>query len=790
MKTLTYAWRFLVRLKSYTIINLVGLSLSLACCIILLRYINSELSVDGNCVDKDAVYGVSVMVDGVNPVLSVAEYTSDSTYIDKGGISARASLTLLEKDYVQYEEERYIMDAIVTSDEYFKIFVYETVQGSLSLDAPDAVLLTEEFAEKIFGKENPIGKKLRYSNGKDVTVSGILKHLSCKRTLDFDMVLSSGLSDSWERMPMEFIRIDSEADVEKANKAGKTPRFINPHATQYDTRKYTFSLVPVNDIYWSQSILYNTAPDMGNSGNKLQLYVFVGMCLMIFLAGVINFMNLYMVVMAKRGRFHTLRKVFGAGKKALFMHIYAENALLIFASMFVAWLVIEITTLPVNNIFGTVLSYSWFDLWVSLGFLVLLPLAVTTYFYYRCQKQMPVLSLRTLGNAYTGSINSRMVFLFVQYLLTFILIILAFYFNSHLRFMLNTSPGFETKDIIHAELVYESRDYNYYNQEKIQLRKQHVQEIDNALDECPYIHSWTASPYYIIGFTYYTGFTNNKNQTISAIPYMTTPQLFDIYQLEFVQGGLPETISGEVCLVNETAMKALGYTSIEDATVLNEFTKRFNKNAAPMPIAGVVKDFYPGHISSGTAPIVFTLSNNKLGDKYEIACRDGKVKEVLEYLKQVQKKVYGVETFKYSMLEDKIKDFYRNDEKLANVYMLFSGAAVFIVCLGLFGISLYDIRRRYREIAIRKVNGAGIKDLYRLLGRKYTATLIAAFVVACPVSWYIIYRYAEAFVVKAPVELSIFVLAFLLVVLISAATIVYQLNKAVRINPSEVIKSE
>lgn len=786
MKTIIYAWRFLTRLKSYTIINLIGLSLSLACCIILLRYINSELSVDDNCVDKNSVYGVSVMVDGQNLALSIAELDQlDSSYIDKRYILERARLTILEQDYVEYEGERYIMDGIVTDDEFFKIFGYEPVMGSLSLEAPDAVLLTEEFAVRIFGKENPIGRKLKYANGKDVTVSGVLKSLHCKRTLDFDIVLSSKLSESWDRIPMEFIRIESESAVEKANEIGRIPRYINPHRLQYDTRKYTFSLVPVKDIYWSQALLYNTAPDMGNSGNKLQLYVFTGMCLMIFLAGVINFVNLYMVVMARRGRFHTLRKVFGAGNKALFMHIYAENALLIVPSLFVAWLVIELTDTPVNNIFGTDLLYSWFDLWISTGFLLLLPLAVTVYFYYRCQKSMPILSLRTLGNTFTGSMGSRMTFLFVQYLLTFILTMLAFYFNSQLRFMLNTDPGFETKDIIHAELVYESRDYNSYTPEKIKLRQQHVQEIDNALSECPYIRSWTASPYYIVGFTYYMGFTNNKGQTVSAIPNMVTPQYMDIYKLKFIQGGLPENIDGQVCLLNQSAMKAFGYTSIDGATVFSEFIKD-----TPIPVAGVLNDYYPGHISSGPVPIVFVISDKDRGDKYEIACHEGKVRDVLEYLKQVQKDVYGVESFKYSLLEDKLKDMYINDRKLADVYLLFSGVAVFIVCLGLLGISLYDIRCRYREIAIRKVNGAGIKDLYLLLGRKYIATFLLAFIIATPVSWYIINIYSADFVVKAPVSVSVFLLSFLLVALVSLATIVFQLNKAVRINPSDVMKSE
>lgn len=786
MKTIIYAWRFLVRLKSYTIINLIGLSLSLACCIILLRYINRELSVDSNCVDRNSVYGVSVMWDGDNPALSIAEMDQrDSMYIDSRYIIARARLTLLEQDYIEYGGERYIMNGIVADNEFFKIFRYEPAQGNLSLYAPDAALLTEEFAARIFGSENPIGRKLRYANGKDVVVSGVLRLPDCKRTLDFDIVLSSALSNAWERMPMEFVHIESEAAVEEANAMGRVSRYINPHASQYDTRKYTFSLIPVKEIYWSQALMYNSAPYSGNSGNRMQLYVFIGMCVMIFLAGVINFVNLYMVVMVKRGLLHTLRKVFGASAKTLFIQIYAENALLIILSMFVAWLLIEVTQGFVNGIFGAAFSYSWFDLWISLAFLILLPLSVTSYFYYRCRKMMPALSLRTLGNTFTGSMNSRMTFLFVQYLLTFILIMLAFYFNSQLRFMLNTPPGFETKDIIHAELVYESRDYSFYSPENIQLRLQHVKAIDKALDECPDIRSWTASRYYIIGFTYYMGFTNNKDQTVSAVPYMVTPQFFDIYRLKFIEGGLPENIDGQVCLLTQSAMKAFGYTSTDGATVFCNLI-----NDTPIPVVGVVNDYYPGHISGGPAPTVFIISDKDRGDRYEIACREGKAKEVIEYLRQIQKDVYGVESFKYSMLEDKVKDLYSNDEKLANVYLLFSGIAVFIVCLGLFGISLYDIRRRYREIAIRKVNGARMKDLYLLLGRKYIATFLLSFIIATPVSWYIISVYSANFVVKAPVGISVFIFSFLLVAFVSLATIVFQLNKAVRINPSDVMKSE
>lgn len=185
------------------------------------------------------------------------------------------------------------------------------------------------------------------------------------------------------------------------------------------------------------------------------------------------------------------------------------------------------------------------------------------------------------------------------------------------------------------------------------------------------------------------------------------------------------------------------------------------------------------------------MVNKRLkGDLYQIACYPGRTQAVVDYLKGIQKKVYGTEDLEYSLLEDDVAKLYKNDRQIAIVYAIFACIGIVIICLGLFGISLFDIRQRYREIGIRKVNGAQIKDLYLLLGLKYLTILGGAFVVSVPLSWYVLYEYTKDFVVKAPVSIYIFLIALLIVSCISFGTLFWQIKKASSIDPAKVMKIE
>lgn len=792
MKTLKYAVRFLLRAKSYTTINLLGLALSLACCIILFRYIYRETTVDTHCIDRNQVYGVQVAFEG-NRVLSMAEIGQrDSTYIDNNVILTRSSVILLENDYVNYQANRFSVHALVADSAYFKLFPYRILQGEISLEAPESVLLMEGFARKLFGKENPIGKMLRFSNGKDIKVTGVLKEPVNKRIFNFDIVLSRTFSADWGRMPLEFIQFTSEKAVKQANQVGSYPRFINQNSRSGDARKYTFSFIPVSKMYWEQALLYQTGPSMLVSGNRTHLFILGGICLLILFAGVINFINLYSVLMVKRGRTYSLRKVFGAGGNTLFMQIFVENFLLIAVSIVFAWFIVEITSVFVSRLLDSRMPYTAFDWLLSISILMLLTLTVSVHSYIKCQHSLPAVALKVLG-ADKRSIRLRMIFLFVQYVVTFLLVLLSLYFNKQLNLMLQTDPGFRTKDIIQANMVYESNDFSSYTPETLSQRKERILEIDQLMDNCPDIQCWTTSYYSILGFDYSAEFRNAKGELVTMNQSYVTNDFFKLFELKFIEGdlsGANEELDDEIIVVNRAALAALGYTSCKGATLINEQMRKIKPGLQSQPIVAVIEDYYDRHIGLGTHPMVFIMNKRLKGDYYQIACYPGKTQAVIDYLKGIQKKIYGTEDLKYSLLDDDVAKLYKSDRQIAIVYTIFACVGIIIICLGLFGISLFDIRQRYREIAIRKVNGALVKDLYLLLGRKYLVVLGIAFAISIPLSWYLIYQYAKYFVIKAPMSMDIFLIALLVVSCISLGTLCWQIKKASCIDPAQIMKTE
>ena len=789
MKTLKYAWRFLMRSKSYTTINLLGLAFSLACSIILMRYIHRELTVDAHCIDREHVYAICTNTEGNRGLSGLKQYNYDTISIDNRFVEAMTTYIPLEKDYVISGTNRIPARCLVTDSVFFQLFHYPIVQGKISLTTPQSALLTEKYARKIFGNENPIGKVLRYSNGKDITVEGIVGEPECKTTINFDIILSSKLSQHWERMNTELYRFLPGTDINAINKTGSVPRYINN--PEYDTRTHTFSLISVKDIYWDGS-LTDREPTMFLSGNRSHLIILSGVCLLLLLTGILNFINLYLVTLLRRGKEYGLKKVFGVCGRTLFANIWIENTLLVLSALLVSWLIIEIMSAPTEYLFDTHFSYTAFDGWLSASILLLLPVITSIYPYIKYNYTSPILSIRSIG-AQSHSKHFRMFFLGAQYIISFLLVVLSLYFNRQLGMLLNTDPGFRTKNIMNVNLVYESKDFSSYTYENMQQRRQRVMQLDNELNACPFIELYEPSYENILTPTFGTNYLNNKGEKVFLNIHYATPAFFKLYDIKVIEGEIPDINKEDrrtVFVVNKAALKALGYTSINGVGVIEENQKKANANASLQPIVAVVEDYFEGHLTSGIKPTIYPVGARFSGDLYQIAYTPGKKKEVIDFLRNLEYKVYGSEDFEYTFLEDDIKAMYAQDRQTATIYSIFAGIAIIISSLGLLGISLFDIRQRYREIAIRKVNGASAKDLYRLLFRKYITVLIIAFVIAIPLAYYLINTYTQDFAVRAPVSIDIFIISLLLVIIISLGTLAYQIQRATHINPTQIMKTE
>ena len=559
MKTLRYTLRHLARARAYTLINLLGLAFSLACSIILLRYIHRELTVDANCIHPETVVLPLMDMTG-NVVPSSTAYIGDTVYLDDNQVTERCRVVPIVKTNIAYKNNQYNLNMLAVDSTFFRFFSYPVVAGTTEMRGDDAVILTRDLAARLFGKENPVGKVLTYDN-KSLVVQGVIDHPSNKTTWQFDLLVSRSLQE-WSRMNIEMLRVLPGIDLEKINKVSNVYR-----ETEYaGLNRHKF--IYWKNLYFDSSIVRKNS--LMNHGDRSYLLILSGVIVLLLAVGILNFINLYMVMLMKRSREYGIKKVLGLERSSLFMEIWLENFVLVFASLFVAWLLIEITSVPVERLLGEQIGYTPFDGWLSLGILIVLPLLTSVYPYIKYGYRSPVISMRNVSVRY--SVASRTVLLGVQYVFTVVLVVLSVYFSRHFDFLINTPPGFRTERILEADLQKENWN-NKYTDEQRKTRNERIERIRKALDECPYIDSWICSSFDEITSEFQVNFFNEKDKKVSVKALFVPVAFFEFYGLKVLDGTLPDEIHdvthSEIAL-NEEAMKIFGYADREEAFIRAE----------------------------------------------------------------------------------------------------------------------------------------------------------------------------------------------------------------------------
>ena len=426
MKTFTYALRHLKRARAYTVINLLGLSLSLACCIVLMRYIHRELTVDTHCVDRDRVVLALRDIEGnVFPADIKSEWAhSDTTYIPDDQIVDEARFVLLQNDNVLSGEHSFKMNVMPVDSAFLHFFHYRLVEGEYALSAPDAAILTRQCAHRLFGDESPIGQMLTYA-GESVTVRGVVDEPECKTTYHWDMLVNYELKKFWQRMPCRLMRVLPSVDLDAVNAQSNVYR-VEEMNGGFGKEEVRYRFITQRQLYFDQTVTDDNYDDILHRGNAGYVRLLCGVVALLLLVGILNFVNLYMVILMKRSREYGVKKVFGLQGFHLFSQIYAENLLLGVAALLVSWFGVELMQPFFNRFVDDAIGYSAFDGWVSLAFLLLFPLLTSVYPFIRYQYRPPMVSLRVVGTT-RQSVGIRMAFLFVQYVVTLLLIMLSLY---------------------------------------------------------------------------------------------------------------------------------------------------------------------------------------------------------------------------------------------------------------------------------------------------------------------------------------------------------------------------
>ena len=812
MKTLIYAIRIITRMKAYSIICVLGLVISLAGTATLVRYIHQELTVDHYLEDLDRTFWLTAHIGPQKSIrlMDNRNWNRESHFVDPlnhPSIESYANFTVLPKGEITKDNYRFAVRAIAIDSTFLQLMPREALIGMTDRIAPTGVILSEELATRMFGKEDPIGRELTFG-GKNVTVGGVMKTPSTKVSLDYDVIVSKTLQREWvgtgNASPICLVRLHRPEDLETINAWQPAQKL-----SMFGDNEIKYQLFPLKDSYTHKDVL--THKEMFPKGDPSGIYILIFVAVLLFSIGLLNYLNLYMVIMQKRGIEFGIKKVFGASRWAFFKQLYTENFLLSAATLLFVGMIIEITDKILVSVLDIPLHKNvTFDTLLYLSILFVFPFITMLYPYFRHVYSRPVSSIKGIRQG-GGYPLSRSLFLTVQYVITFGLIVVSIYFAKQLHEVLNADLGFNTKNIIRCMLIpAENGDNVIHSMEEWEKEKErdrrNAAHIVHTLNSCPDIVAWSPNDRFWDSNTSVRPIAKKAgtdDEFVEGDDHDLSVADFSLFDIQVVEGRAwkeDDNWEDYNLIINESAKKAMGITDIHTDMIQTKnrlwTSSQTDRNYnPPHRIVGVIKDIRTDHLSKAVQPMIYSYYQ-VYGDYFHpgryflVRYQPGKQQEVLKLLTNLRNEVAGEGEFEYSFLEDEIAKRYENDRRIVRIYLTFAALAIAVSCLGLFGLSLFEIRLRYREIALRKVHGAKVTDIVRLLLKRYLILLGVSALIAFPIAIFFIQKHMEGYAYRTPLSGWIFLLALLIVAFISGSVLFWQIHKAANINPAIVMKSE
>lgn len=801
MRLLILSINALLKFRAYTVLNVVGLAVSLACVLTIARYIHQENTVNHCFPDYDRICLVKSIIS--NGECSLGGYRSGLE--DDPAVEEFTAYTSVSDLMLVFGKQKVQSRVFSIDSTFFKMFPYKVLMGSNRIRRPGDVVITRSFWEEVLQGRPVVGGSFTNGQGRKFTIIGVVDAPATKTSWQPQMFMSDEIDAFLLYSPTYALRMVPGYDLKALNqKHGKeVPR--NKWAT-YQTLRYEY--LPLSELYFDADLERDNP--MYRFGNPGYISVLTAVAFLMGLIGLLNFVNIYTVIMSRRSREFGIKKVFGAGKAAIFVQIYVENMLLAGFALLLCWTILEVTRyLFYNELYIPVASDVRFDLLASAIVLWGLPLLTTVYPYLKFTRSLPVNSIRAITTSRV-SVRSRMVFLGVQYVLTIFIISVSLFFVKQLDYMLHADLGFRTHDIINATMyhnplgLYKDSKENLLDEGKRQQINREL--VNRRMAESTLFEYWNRSSNILLDGGRLENFALERaeNGFHQALVTSMTRRTMDMYGLQLVEGRLWNDSVDEALsrnsfkvIINETAKRVLGVKDItreklqpEDVHFASSWMPDFFN--PPCEIVGVIKDFNVRHLAKATMPMVIYYDSEIKWGLYAVtaAYRHEDRARVIRFLSDLYEEATGRTDFEYTLIEDVLAKMYEDDRRVVRIYTLFAGVAILISLLGLLAIALFDISQRRREIGLRKVNGAQARDIYPLLLRKYLAVLGVSALVSVPLSWLAITLYLQGFAHKAPLTPGLFVVAVLVTALLSLLTVMWQVHRAAHVNPAEVIKRE
>lgn len=777
--------------KGYSFINISGLAIGMACCILILIWVKDELSFDRFHANADAIYRITEhQYDSSGDYFPVAVTPwplAEALKNDFPEITESARLRIVSGGLIGYKDKKFYEDDFVAVDPSFlKMFSFPLIEGDLStaLTEPHTILITRETAVRYFGNEEPLGKVLTFHNVYEFKVTGVLEDVPHNSHIKFDFLVpfDSTLRDFdwadswWTNNYTTYVLLVGNASLPQiSEKISSYLKKVNP-----ETRTKLI-LQPLTDIH----LRSDYAIDLyGNTEDKaVYVYAFSVIALFVLLIACINFMNLSTARSEKRSKEVGLRKVVGASRNNIITQFYSESLILTIVAFFTALFMVYLLLPAFNNVSGKQLTLdSMKEPAFLLGLLTIMlvtGLASGSYPAFVQSSFKPVDSIKGLGlkiSPKSGKSTLRRVLVVIQFTLSVILIVGTLIVYKQVLYMLNKELGYENGSVLY--FIKRSNLRTQYDAFKSELlRDPNIVGVTSSSDVPTYsVHSTG-------GFSW-EGKDPETHFLIHQFSvdhdYIKTFNMHIIAGRDFSREFQADA-STQSFIVNKTAVKAMGLEN----PVGSKFRLYDNKGQ----IVGVVEDFHFKSLQKAIEPLVLRIEPAR--DSYVfVKFRSEHMQEAIASVRRVYESFNPEFPLEYSFLDESVSRLYDSEQKTKNIFNYFTFIAIFISCLGLYGLAAHMVQQKTKEIGIRKVLGASAVNILAGLSKEFVMLICLANAIAWPVSYYVMSRWLQHFASKTCLSVWTFILSGLASLFIALLTIFYQSIKAATANPIKSLRYE
>ena len=791
-------------------INLFGLAVGIACCILVLLHVKDELSYDQFLGNEDQLYRVTIDAklgeQEINAPLSPAPMAealiSLFPEVEAAARIFRSSFVGAEGVNVTRDEKRFIEERFFYVDStLFDVMSYRFIAGDkdAALSAPNSIVLTERMATKYFGTEDPINKTLRIDNQADYRVTAIVQDVPDQAHWHFDFLASlSTLPISkdtrWVSNPFStYLLLKPGQDVNVLET--KLQRLVDEHiAEQFQSilglsveqfvgsgGRYNFALQRVADVHLHSQLDY----EFEANGNIKYVYIFSIIAFLILMIACFNFMNLSTARSANRAKEVGIRKALGSFRKQLIGQFLFESIILCVLALGIGLMLVKLSLPAFNTLLGkniAVAYLSGFFLPVVIGFVLLLGLLAGSYpaFFLTSFNTISVIK----GKRGTGSRNSRLrsTLVVFQFAISIVLMIGTAIVYQQVDFIQSKGLGFDKDHVV----IVERGAALGSNREtfKHELMKSQGVIAAAGLDNLPgsILNDDTFRP---------VGSPPDQLQVTWVV--LGDYDIIKALNIAVIEGRdftreAPRDSS--VLIVNKAAAKQLRFENAVGEQVTSPFANP-NQPDRIYDIVGVMGDVHFESLHQEIKPLVIELASDSNPLSYlAIKIRPDQMAETIADIEDAWQAFVPGEPFEYAFLDQRIGSLYQADRQTGQMVGIFSGLAIMIACLGLFGLAAFIAESRVKEVGIRKVLGASVSGIVRLFTQDFLKLVVFAFLLAAPIAFLVMRSWLEAFAYRIDISWMLFVMVGGIAVLIAFATVCYQSMRAALINPVDALRAE